>query len=226
VGGCHFDYLKMDKIEKIINLLKRDYPKFRTPIVTEYAEKTRNPFKVLISCLLSLRTKDETTAKASERLFGLASTPEEIVKLSEEKIRDAIYPVGFYKTKAKRIKEICERLIEEYNSKVPDSIDELLKLKGVGRKTANLTITQGYGKLGICVDTHVHRISNRLGLVKTKTPEKTEFALRELLPKKFWIVYNDLLVSYGQNVCVPISPFCSKCSISKFCERIGVERSR
>jgi|TARA_B100001971_G_C18257310_1_gene583287 endonuclease-3 len=221
-----FINFKMDKIEQIISILKRDYPKFRTPIVTEFAERTRDPFKVLISCLLSLRTKDETTAKASKRLFELGESPEEMVKLSEERIRDAIYPVGFYKTKAKRIKEICKRLIEEYESKVPDTIDELLKFKGVGRKTANLVVTQGYGKLGICVDTHVHRISNRLGLVKTKTPEKTEFALRELLPKEYWIVYNDLLVSYGQNVCVPISPFCSKCSIREFCKRVGVERSR
>jgi len=214
-------------IGKIITILKKHYPKFRTPIVTEVSEKTRSPFKVLISCLLSLRTKDQTTAGASERLFRLAETPKDMVKLDEKQIQKAIYPVGFYKTKAKRIKEICSVLIEKYNSKVPDDFDELMKLKGVGRKTANIVMVHGFGNpYSIPVDTHVHQVSNRLALVKTKTPEQTEFALRKILPRKYWIIYNDLLVSYGQNVCVPISPFCSKCAIRKFCERVGVEKSR
>ena len=149
-----------------------------------------------------------------------------MAKLPSKKIENTIYPAGFYITKAKRIKNVCKVLIENYNGKVPDDIDELLKLHGVGRKTANLVVSLGYGKLGICVDTHVHRISNRLGLVKTKNPHQTEFALRKILPEKYWIEYNDLLVTYGQNLCKPISPFCSKCNIRRYCNRIGVATSR
>ena len=187
---------------------------------------TKSPFMVLISCILSLRTKDKVTAEASNRLFKLADNPQKMLGLSIKNIEKAIYPVGFYKTKAKRIKEICRVLLDDYEGVVPNEIDELLKLNGVGRKTANLTVTLGYGKLGICVDTHVHRISNRLGLVKTKTPEQTEFALRKKLPQKHWLFYNDLLVTYGQNLCVPISPWCSKCRIFKYCKRVGVKKSR
>lgn len=213
-------------IDHIIKIIKKEVQNFLTPIVTELADQTSDPFKILISCILSLRTKDEVTTEASQRLFKLAETPREMVKLTEEQIQKVIYPVGFYITKAQRIKEISQVLIEKYNSNVPDNLDELLKLKGVGRKTANLVITMGYGKHGICVDTHVHRISNRLGLIKTKTPEQTEFALMEVLPKKYWIIYNDLLVSYGQNICKPISPLCSQCKISNFCDRVGVVKSR
>jgi endonuclease-3 len=182
----------LDKIDDIVTILKRENKKYIVPIVT-IVSMTKSPFMVLISCLLSLRTKDKVTAEASNRLFKLANNPEKILGLSIKNIEKAIYPVGFYKTKAKRIKEICKALLDDYGGVVPDEIDELLKLNGVGRKTANLTVTLGYGKLGICVDTHVHRISNRLGLVKTKTPEQTEFALRKKLPKKHWLIYNDLL---------------------------------
>ena len=213
------------RIDKIISILKKETTPFTQPIVTQFSY-TKDPFKVLISCVLSLRTKDRTTGPASERLFALADTPEKMVMLDVKLIEKIIYPVGFYKTKAHRIKEMCQTLIEQYRSKVPDEIDELLKLKGVGRKTANLVVTLGYGKLGICVDTHVHRISNRLGLVKTKNPHETEFALRKLLPEKYWILYNDVLVTWGQNICVPISPFCSRCAIYNYCERVGVERQR
>ena len=213
-------------IDKIIALLKKEVKKFKNPIVTEVSNRTKDPFKVLISCILSLRTKDEVTAKASSRLFKLADTPKKLIELKNKKIEKLIYPVGFYKTKAKRIKEISKSLLNKYNGKVPDNIDELLKFNGVGRKTANIVITFGFNKLGIAVDTHVHRISNRLGLVRTKIPDKTEFALRKLLPKKYWIDYNDLLVSYGQNICVPISPLCSKCVIKKYCKRTGVKKSR
>ncbi len=213
-------------IHKIVEILKNEVQQFFTPIVTEIASDTKSPFKVLISCLLSLRTKDEVTAMATKRLFKLADTPEKMLKLTEQEIASIIYPVGFYRTKAQRIHELCQVLIEKYQGRVPDDLDELLKLKGVGRKTANLVITLGYGKLGICVDTHVHRISNRLGLVKTRRPEETEFELRKLLPREHWIIFNDLLVSYGQNICKPISPFCSKCKIYEYCERIGVETHR
>jgi len=213
-------------IEKIIEILRESVKEWKQPVVTQIAERDRDPFRILISTILSLRTKDEVTKIASERLFSLARTPEEMLRLEEEEIERAIYPVGFYRNKAKTIKEICKVLIERYNGRVPDDIDELLKLKGVGRKTANLVITLGYNKPGICVDTHVHRISNRLGYVKTKTPEETEFALRGKLPKEYWIEFNDLLVTLGQTICHPVSPRCSICPISDYCDRVGVKRSR
>jgi endonuclease-3 len=190
------------------------------------AETYQSPFRVLISCILSLRTQDATTAKASHRLFALADSPETMLKLTAKKIEKLIYPVGFYRTKAKNILEICQTLIDRYAGQVPDSIDELLKFRGVGRKTANLVVTLGYRKAGICVDTHVHRISNRWGYVKTATPEKTEFALRDKLPKKYWIEFNDLLVSFGQHLCRPISPVCSQCPIARYCSRVGVSLKR
>ncbi len=217
--------MKDSQIHEIIKILRQQYKKYQKPIVTQWAEK-RNAFHVLISCLLSLRTKDETTRQASTRLFNVADNPYEIVKLSEKKIEELIYPVGFYHTKANNVLNICETLITDYGGKVPDTIHDLLKLKGVGRKTANLVVTLGFGKPGICVDTHVHRISNRLNYVQTKTPDKTEFALREKLPEQYWLEYNDLLVVYGQNVCKPISPFCSHCAIYDYCERVGVKKSR
>ncbi len=214
-----------ESIPEIIKLLKEQYKRFEEPIVSRIAYE-RNPFKVLIATIISLRTKDAVTKEASLKLLKKASTPREILKLSATEIEKLIYPAGFYKTKALTILNVCDTLINDYAGNVPDDIDELMKLKGVGRKTANLVVTLGFGKLGICVDTHVHRISNRFGYVNTKTPDATEFALRDKLPQKYWIVYNDLLVSYGQNLCKPISPFCSRCVISGLCERVGVERSR
>jgi endonuclease-3 len=190
------------------------------------AETYGSPFRVLISCILSLRTQDSTTAQASQRLFALADSPQSMLKLTAKKIAKTIYPVGFYRTKAKVIREICAVLIRHYAGRVPDDIDELLKLKGVGRKTANLVVTLGYRKPGICVDTHVHRISNRWGYVRTKKPEETEFALRDKLPKLYWIEYNDLLVSFGQHLCRPISPLCSQCPVDKYCDKVGVTLSR
>jgi endonuclease-3 len=209
-------------IHSAIRILRREVPKWDTPIVTLMAETYESPFRVLISCILSLRTQDSTTAKASHRLFAAADTPQAMLQLTARQIEQLIYPVGFYKTKAKNIVEICRRLVDQYGGKVPDEIDELLKLKGVGRKTANLVVTLGYKKPGICVDTHVHRISNRWGYIKTKTPEKSESALRDKLPGKYWIEYNDLLVSFGQHLCRPISPVCSRCPVKKYCRRIGV----
>lgn len=213
-------------IHAAIRILRREVPKWQTPIVTLMAETYKSPFRVLISCILSLRTQDSTTARASHRLFGLADSPQAMLRLSAKKIEKAIFPVGFYRTKAKIIRDICKILVQHYGGKVPDEIDELLKLKGVGRKTANLVVTLGYGKPGICVDTHVHRISNRWGYIKTTTPEKTETALRAKLPKQYWIEYNDLLVSFGQHLCRPISPLCSQCLISPYCDRKGVAVSR
>ena len=218
--------MKLEEIDDVIKILKMEYKQFREPIVTQIAKKRKDPFRILISTVLSLRTKDDTTSKASKRLFKVADNPYNMIRLSKSRIMKLIYPVGFYRTKANNILSICSDLINRYNEKVPDEIDELLKLKGVGRKTANLVVTLGYGKKGICVDTHVHRISNRLGFVKTKSPDKTEMALRDNLPVKHWIIYNDLLVSYGQNLCKPISPHCSICKIYKYCERVGVNHSR
>jgi endonuclease-3 len=213
-------------IHPVVRILRREVPKWETPIVTLMAETYENPFRVLISCILSLRTQDATTAKASHRLFALADSPAAMMKLTTKKIEKTIFPVGFYRTKAKVIREICRTLIQDYSGKVPDEIDELLKLKGVGRKTANLVVTLGYRKPGICVDTHVHRISNRWGYIDTTTPEKTEFALRKKLPKQYWIEYNDLLVSFGQHLCRPISPLCSECPIEDYCAKRGVTISR
>ena len=218
--------MKDRDIHSAIEILRREVPRWETPIVTLMAETYQSPFRVLISCILSLRTQDATTAKASHRLFALADSPETMLKLTAKKIEKLIYPVGFYRTKAKDILEISQTLIDRYAGQVPDSIDELLKFRGVGRKTANLVVTLGYRKAGICVDTHVHRISNRWGYVKTATPEKTEFALRDKLPKKYWIEFNDLLVSFGQHLCRPISPVCSQCPIAKYCSRVGVSLKR
>ncbi|MHB8909998.1 MAG: endonuclease III domain-containing protein [Syntrophales bacterium] len=214
------------QMAEIIRLLERELKKRELPIVSQLAEERRDPFKILISTLLSLRTKDEVTAAATERLFALASTPEEMLRLSEEKIRKAIYPVGFYRTKAETIRGVCRDLIDRFHAQVPDTIDQLLTLKGVGRKTANLVVALGFHGEGLCVDTHVHRISNRLGYVRTKAPEETEFALREKLPRKYWLRYNTLLVAFGRNTCRPISPFCSSCPVAVYCDRVGVTKSR
>ena len=205
--------------------LKKAVRKFRTPSVTVIAKKN-DPFAVLVSCIISLRTRDEVTELASTRLFALAKLPAELLELSNAKIEKAIYPAAFYRNKTKSLKELCQVLVKEYSGKVPDKLDELLKLKGVGRKTANLTLILGHNKPGICVDIHVHRISNRWGYVKTKSPNETEMVLREILPKRFWKGYNDLLVSFGQNLCKPVSPFCSSCPVEDQCPKIGVNRSR
>jgi len=190
------------------------------------AAEKRDPFLTLIGCILSLRTKDETTAVAAPRLFAQASTPQAILAMEPEAIERLIYPVGFYRTKARVILTICRELIGTYGGRVPDDIDELTRLKGVGRKTANLVVTEAYGKPGICVDTHVHRISNRWSLVKTATPDKTEIALRQTLPRRYWIEYNSLLVAFGQTLCQPVSPWCSRCPVARRCPRIGVTHSR
>jgi len=212
-------------IDNVIKSLRKAYKSLNPPIVTEVS-KDKNPFKVLISTIISLRTKDNVTRFSSNRLFELADNPFDMLNLDIEIIEEAIYPAGFYKTKARNIKKICEIIIKKHKGMVPDSIEELLVLPGVGRKTANLVVTLGYRKPGICVDTHVHRISNRLGYISTKTPEQTEFTLRKKLPNRYWIEYNDLLVTYGQNICKPVSPFCSKCVIYSYCDRRGIVKSR
>jgi endonuclease-3 len=212
-------------IAEVVKKLKKAVKGYRTPSVTVIAKKN-DPFAVLISCIISLRTRDEVTELASARLFALANSPVELLKLSDSKIEKAIYPAAFFRNKTKSMKEMCNILVEKYSGKIPDKLEELLKLKGVGRKTANLTLTLGHNKPGICVDIHVHRICNRLGYVKTKSPDETEMVLREILPKQFWKGFNDLLVSFGQNLCKPVSPFCSTCGIENHCSKVDVAFSR
>jgi len=219
--------MRQDQIHAAVRILKQEIRRWPEPVVGVVAKESgRDPFLVLISTVLSLRTKDKTTREGGDRLFALARTPSAMLKLPLKKIEQAIYPVGFYRTKAKSIHEICNRLISEYGSQVPDSVEELVKLPGVGRKTANLVVTIGFGKPGICVDIHVHRISNRWGYITTKTPDESETVLRRKLPKQYWIIYNDLLVPYGQNQCLPVSPRCSTCKLADLCNRVGVTKSR
>lgn len=215
--------MRSQDIHKIVHILKKEIRQWPVPAIGNYVE---TPFTALVSCLLSLRTQDRTTNAASERLFTIASTPQAMLATPVKTIEKAIYPVSFYRVKAKTIHAICTELLSRFNGKVPSSLEELLTLPGVGRKTANIVVTLAFRKLGIAVDTHVHRISNRLGYVRTRTPEDTEMALRKKLPRPYWIVFNDLLVAYGQNLCKPISPFCSKCKIALYCKRVGVKRRR
>jgi endonuclease-3 len=210
-------------IDEVVGILKRTVRQWKVPIVCHYKH---DPFETLVSCIISLRTKDETTDKASARLFALARTPRAMVKLSAREIERATFPAGFYRTKARTILDLSRTLIDRYDGRVPSDLDSLLTLKGVGRKTANLVLTLAFRKYGICVDTHVHRISNRWGYVSTRTPNETELRLRERLPRKHWRVYNDLLVTFGQNLCHPTSPWCSRCPLDGRCPRVGVARSR
>ncbi|MEA1992868.1 MAG: endonuclease III [Euryarchaeota archaeon] len=212
-----------DNISAVLDILREYIKQFQEPVVTQVSRK-RDPFKVLISTVLSARTKDKVTKKAFERLMSRAETPEEILIL--DNIEELIYPAGFYRTKAKNLKMLCTQLLEDFDGRVPDSLDDLLKLRGVGRKTANLVLVLAFDKEGVCVDTHVHRISNRWGYVSTKTPKKTEFALRKKLPKKHWKEYNDILVTFGQNLCKPRNPLCEKCPIAVYCSHYKKNKKR
>ncbi len=214
-------------IGKVLRILKREIKKWKIPAVGVIAnEASERPFETLVSTILSLRTKDKVTEKASRRLLAAAPTPVAIGALPVKRIEELIYPVGFYRTKAKNLRETCRILLEKHGGRVPCSMEELLALPGVGRKTANLVLTVGYDEYGICVDTHVHRISNLWGYVRTRIPEETEFALRKKLPRRHWKTYNDLLVTFGQNLCVPVSPWCSRCPVERYCEKKGLKRSR
>ena len=210
-------------IHRVVRILRKEARRWAVPAIGHY---TDSPFTTLISCILSLRTQDRTTTGASRRLFNVADTPDRILEIPTTRLEELIYPVSFYRVKARTIRKIATELIEKFGGKVPDTLEELLKLPGVGRKTANIVVTLAFNKPGIAVDIHVHRISNRLGYVSTKNPDDTEMALREKLPRRYWIVLNDVLVAYGQNLCKPVSPFCSRCAIADYCERVGVERSR
>ncbi len=196
------------------------------PSVSLIAQQGRNPFRILISTVISLRTKDEVTLHASERLFALADTPVQMISLSQERIEQTIYPAGFYHTKAANILKISKLLLDKFDGEVPHDRESLLSLPGVGIKTTNLTLNLGFGIDAICVDTHVHRISNRMGWIATKTPEESEQVLQHVVPRRFWIPLNEMLVTYGQRVCTPISPFCSRCPVYDQCQRVGIKRSR
>lgn len=211
--------------DKVIDRLEEYYGN-DAPALTRMASKRRDPFLVLIACLLSLRTKDEVTDQAMSRLMKKAKRPEEIAAIPNIELEKIIYPVGFYRNKARILKGVSRTILEKYKGKVPDTIDELLKLKGVGRKTANIVVTEGFRLPGIAVDTHVHRISNRFGAVNTKKPNETEEVLRQILPLKYWITYNALLVTHGRKTCTPISPFCSRCPVYQYCGRVGIVKYR
>ena len=198
----------------------------KLPSVSEIARRDRDPFRILISTLLSLRTKDDVTDAASARLFEIASNARTLALLDLKKIEKAIFPVGFYHTKARVVRDVARRLEAEFNGKVPNTIDALLDFKGVGRKTAALVVSLGFDTPAICVDTHVHRISNRLGWIRTKTPHETEEALMKLVPRAHWIDVNEIMVGFGQRVCTPLSPRCSTCPVARSCARVGVGKSR
>ncbi|MCG8568744.1 MAG: endonuclease III [Spirochaetes bacterium] len=210
----------------VMNILKEAYYANPAPSVTLISQTEKTPYHILISTLISLRTKDEVTLKASRKLFEQAPDLKSLAAMEEKEIAQLIYPAGFYKVKAGRLKEIANIIIHQYEQNIPDNMEDLLKLPGVGRKTANLVLILGYGQDSICVDTHVHRVSNRMGWVKTKSPEETEFALKEIIPQQYWKSLNDYLVSYGQMVCKPLSPFCSQCKLELFCPKIGVTKKR
>jgi endonuclease-3 len=217
--------LKITDLPQVMQSLREAASEYDEPIA-ETQNRHGDPFRVLVGVLLSSRTKDDTTGPAVDRLFEKAWTPERIARLSERQIEELIFPVGFYRTKARHLKDTSRMLIEEFGGKVPRNMEELLRLPGIGRKSANLVLSVAFGIPAICVDTHVHRITNRWGYVKTKNPYETEMALRKKLPKMYWIEINRLLVIYGQNICTPVSPRCSVCGIAKYCDKISVTRTR
>ncbi len=210
----------------VLSVLENSYKKSDAPSVTLIAETKKDPFFVLVSTIISLRTKDEVTIEVSRRLYNYVGSMEDILKISVTRLSEILYPAGFYNTKASNLIRIAEIVRDKYNGKIPDSMEDLLELPGVGRKTANLVLILGYNKEGLCVDTHVHRITNRFGWVQTKTPDETEFKLRERLPLVYWRIINDYLVSYGQTICRPVSPHCSVCGLNPVCPKIGVTKSR
>ncbi len=209
--------------DKVFSELKKHFQTVKAPVIDLIEAQTRDPFKVLVGTLLSARTKDETTTHVTIKLFAVIDTAQDLSKLSVGEIEELVFPAGFYRTKAKHLKELAKMLIEQYDSKVPDTIEELVKLPGVGRKTANLVLAIGFRKPAVCVDVHVHRIMNRLGYVKTKNPLETEMALRKKMPKKYWLEFNSFFVAFGQNLCKPVNPRCDRCPIYDECPRIGVK---
>jgi len=218
--------MKLVDISKVYGVLKREVVNYNVPVVDMIEIQTQDPFKVLTATILSARTKDETTVEACKRLFAKVKKTTDLNKLSTKEIEKLIFPVGFYNNKARFLKNLPGVLKAEFNNKIPQTIDELTKLPGVGRKTANLVIAVAFKKPAVCVDTHVHTVMNRLGYVKTKNPLETEMALRKKLPKRYWVTFNSMVVAFGQNICRPVSPWCSKCPVRQWCNRVGVKVSR
>ena len=214
-----------DKVEKIMKILLKEFKVYRKPTIRRTSSK-KDPFKTLITCLLSLRTKDENTEKVSKSLFSVVGTPEEIIKLPIKKLEKLIFSSGHYKKKARTLKHVCEVLIKEFDGKVPKTREDLMSIKGIGPKTSNIVLCFVYGENVIPVDTHVHRIPNRLGWVKTKKPEETEIELMKIIPKKYWKEVNTTFILFGKKICVPISPKCSICPVNKLCLKIGVKKFR
>lgn len=210
--------MRREDLPVVLQIMKREFPKWNAPIVKLIAHKKKDPFVALVCALLSTRTRDETTAEVCNRLLERIKTPYDLLEIDQRELQKLIYPVGFYRNKAKQLKELAKQLIEEFEGKVPDRLEDLLKLKGVGRKVANIVLSEGFGKPVIAVDVHVHRISNRWGLVKTKTPEETEKALMQIVPEEFRRDYNKLLVAFGQTVCKPVRPRCEECPIKDWCD--------
>lgn len=209
--------MRHDNLSAIIRSLQREYAAHPAPIKELAAERTNTPFRTLIATLLSSRTLDQTTTAACRRLFRIVQTPADLQRMPQEQIERLIYPVGFYRTKARHLKKLPEALAQQFGGMIPDSIEQLVRLPGVGRKTAALVVAASFGKPAICVDTHVHRISNRLGLVQTRSPAATEQALQDILPRRYWKLWNPLLVAFGQRICRPIKPRCATCPIRAFC---------
>ncbi|MBR9690143.1 endonuclease III [Candidatus Woesearchaeota archaeon] len=217
--------MKVD-IDKIYEILKKEVKNYQVPVVDLIQIQTNNPFKVLVATILSARTKDEVTTNACKKLFEKVKKPQDLDKLTQKQIEEIIFPVGFFHNKARFLKQLPKVLRKEFRGNIPDTVEELVKLPGVGKKTANLVVAVAFDKPAVCVDTHVHTIMNRLGYVKTKSPDETEKVLRKKLPKRYWTTFNSIFVAYGQNTCVPISPFCSRCVVNTYCKRVGVKRSR
>jgi len=218
--------MNAEDIPKVNRVLKREYAKRHAPIVELVHAQTRDPFRVLVATILSARTKDETTAEVTKRLFAKLKTPADFRKVPLRRLEKLIFPIGFWHTKARHLKLLPKVMDEKFGGRIPDSIEELCELPGVGRKTANLVVTLAFDKYGICVDIHVHRICNRLGLLVTRTPLETEMTLRDILPRRYWKTWNSQLVSFGQTVCRPTSPRCSTCPLRGYCDRVGVTSSR
>ena len=209
-------------IDKVLSLLEEEVRDYRVPVVDLIAAQTRDPFKVLVATILSARTKDEVTAAASRRLFARASTSVELARLSVEELEKLIYPVGFFRNKARYLRELPSALSTMFDGRIPDRVEDLVRLPGVGRKTANLVVAVAFGKPAICVDTHVHRIMNIWGYVATSTPLQTEMALREKLPPEYWLKVNSILVAFGQGTCKPRLPHCDRCVVARYCPGIGI----
>lgn len=216
--------VKTKEIPAVHRILLREYKRRKAPIVDLVKAQTHDPFKILVTTILSARTRDEMTAEVARRLFKEVDTVQKLDSVSLPKLRKLIYPIGFFRTKARNLKKLPKVLKDRFDGQIPDTVDDLCRLPGVGRKTANLVVVQAFDKPAICVDVHVHRISNRLGLIATKTPFETEMTLRDILPRRYWKTWNSILVSHGQTICRPIKPDCRTCPISDSCDRVEVIR--